>query len=512
MSPEQEVAGSYLRPASDIYSLGLILFEMLTGRGYKSLRPGTRLKSLSPDSPAWLDDLLLRMLSDNPKDRPWDGDESAELLKRGNSEPVKNLQDEEKKNRIAEAPDVLELQKKAEEDERSRRKEDIFRLEAQCKIAIENQDWNLANQVVSTLNGMGYDGRLSAQHFQSKIDYSKEQNRPSLPFWKKYWYVGVIGLGVLLLSVLFSSQPSQSSVSTISQPGIDLKPFNKNITMCFSQLGAESDWRTAMTASIKETAKELGVNLIFSDAQQKQENQISAIRSCISRGVDIIALSPVVEDGWDEVLQEAKNVSIPVILLDRAVSSDPSLYTTHIGSHMEIEGEKAGSEMNKLFPNGGKIVELQGTTGSGAALGRADGFRRTLQQNIQIMDTKTANFTRDEGKSVMKSMLERYGRSIDGIFAHNDDMAIGAIEALNEAGYKPGEIKIVSVDGTKGAFQAMVDGWISVDVECNPMLGPQTMDTARKILNGEQVDKEILSIESIFYQNQAASLVASRRY
>ena len=142
-----------------------------------------------------------------------------------------------------------------------------------------------------------------------------------------------------------------------------------DMVFCYPQLGAESDWRTANTASFKETAGDLGVRLIFSDAQQKQENQISAMRACIQQGVDVIGLPPVVEDGWEAVLQEAKDADIPVIIVDRSVTADKSLYASHIGSDMYLEGQKAADEMNKLLPNGGKIVELSGTPGSGAAVG-----------------------------------------------------------------------------------------------------------------------------------------------
>jgi len=286
----------------------------------------------------------------------------------------------------------------------------------------------------------------------------------------------------------------------------------KDMTMCYPQLGAESDWRTANTASFKETAEKLGVKLIFSDAQQKQENQISAMRSCIQQGVSIIALPPVVEDGWDAVLQEAKDAGIPVIIVDRSVKADPSLYAAHIGSNMVIEGEKAGTEMNKLLPDGGKIVELSGTTGSGAATGRAEGFRKTLAKNIEILDSQTGNFTRAEGKPVMEAFLKKYGSEIKGAFIHNDDMAIGAIEAMKAAGLKPGDIKIVSVDGTRGGFQAMADGWIQVDVECNPLLGPQTMELALNILNGKPYDRETLTKEDVYYADKAAELLPGRKY
>jgi len=285
-----------------------------------------------------------------------------------------------------------------------------------------------------------------------------------------------------------------------------------DLSLCYPQLGAESDWRTANSASIKQTADELGFKLIFSDAQQKQENQISAMRACIQQGVDVIALPPVVEDGWDAVLTEAQDAGIPVIIVDRSVSADSSLYAAHIGSDMVLEGQKAAQEMNKLLPDGGKIVELSGTTGSGAAVGRAEGFRQALNDNIEIIDSQTGNFTTAEGKPVMEAFLKKYGDEIDGAFIHNDNMAIGAVEAIKAAGMEPGDINIVSVDGTRGGFQLMIDGWVQADVECNPLLGPQVAEMALALVNGEPVERETLTNETVYYPDEAAELLPSRQY
>ncbi|MDK2982509.1 MAG: galactofuranose transport system substrate-binding protein [Chloroflexota bacterium] len=285
-----------------------------------------------------------------------------------------------------------------------------------------------------------------------------------------------------------------------------------DLTLCYPQLGAESDWRTANTASIKQTADELGSTLIFSDAQQKQENQISAVRACIAQGVDVIALPPVVEDGWDAVLTEAQDAGIPVIIVDRSVSADSSLYAAHIGSDMFLEGQRAAEEMNKLLPDGGNILELSGTVGSGAATGRADGFRDALNDNITILDSQTGNFTRAEAIPVMEAFLKKYEGQVDGVFIHNDDMAIGAIEAIKAAGLQPGDLKIVSVDGTRGGFQAMIDGWIQADVECNPLLGPQVFEMALKLKNGESVDPETLTNETVYYPDEAEELLPTRQY
>jgi ABC-type sugar transport system substrate-binding protein len=289
----------------------------------------------------------------------------------------------------------------------------------------------------------------------------------------------------------------------------------QDMTLCYPQLGAESDWRTANTASIKETAEELGIEqLVFSDAQQRQENQISAVRACIQQGVDVIALPPVVEDGWDAVLTEAKNANIPVIIVDRTVSADPSLYAAHIGSNMVLEGERAAAEFNRLMPDGGTILELSGTTGSGAAVGRAEGLRNVLNPNITILESQTGNFTRAEAVPVMQAFLQKYepGTDFQGIFIHNDDMGIGAIEALKGAGVQPGDLVIVSVDGTRGGFQAMVDGWFQADVECNPLLGPQVFEMALKLMNGEPVDREVITNETVYYPENAAELLPTRQY
>jgi len=300
-------------------------------------------------------------------------------------------------------------------------------------------------------------------------------------------------------------------------PAATAAPANKTYTyadmvMCFPQLGAESDWRTADTASFKDTAAQLGFKLVFSDAQQKQENQISAVRSCIQQGVSVIALPPVVEDGWDAVLTEAKTAGIPVIIVDRSVSADKSLYVSHIGSDMELEGKKSGEEMNKLLPNGGNVLEISGTTGSGAAVGRAKGFRETLNANIKILDSQTGNFNPTEAKPVAEAFLKKYAGQIDGFFIHNDGMAQAVVEAMKAAGVKPGEIKMVSVDGTRGGFQMMIDGWVQADVECNPLLGPQVAEMALKIMNGEPVEPNVLTNETVYYPDKAAELLPTRKY
>ena len=241
----------------------------------------------------------------------------------------------------------------------------------------------------------------------------------------------------------------------LSAPAFAAKP----LVIGFSQVGAESEWRTANTVSIKDAAKKEGVTLKFADAQQKQENQVKAIRSFIAQRVDVIAFSPVVESGWDTVLREAKRANIPVILTDRAVNvSDPSLYVSFLGSDFVEEGRRAASwlvERQKKTPDAVlNIVELQGTVGSAPALDRKKGFEEVIAGNakLKVLRSQTGDFTRAKGKEVMEAFLKAEGKKINVLYAHNDDMAIGAIQAIEEAGLKPGkDIIVISIDGVKGA-------------------------------------------------------------
>ena len=296
-------------------------------------------------------------------------------------------------------------------------------------------------------------------------------------------------------------------------PAETAKKTYKDLVVGYAQLGAESEWRTANTASVKEAAEELGVTLKFSDAQQKQENQIKAIRSFIAQKVDVIGVPPVVETGWETVFQEAKDAGIPIILVDRRADVPEDLYVTYLGSDFVEEGRKAALEMNKLLPDGGKIVELVGTVGSAPANDRAKGFREKLNPNIEIIDSQSGDFTRAKGKEVMEAFMKKYGKDIAAVYAHNDDMALGAIQSIEEYGLKPGsDVKMVSIDAVRGAFQAMVDGKLNVTVECNPLLGPQFYDLALKVVNGESVPKWIPSEESVYYPDNAAEILPTRKY
>jgi len=282
----------------------------------------------------------------------------------------------------------------------------------------------------------------------------------------------------------------------------------------FAQVGAESEWRTGNTRSIKETAEQLDVELIFADGQQKQENQIKAIRTFIAQQVDVIGVSPVVETGWDSVFQEAKEAGIPIILVDREAAVSEDLYATHLGSDFVEEGRNAARVLVKLMGGKGNIVELTGTQGSAPAIDRYNGFREILKDypEMKIIASETGDFTRARGKEVMAKLLEIHGEEIDALYSHNDDMALGAIKAIEEYGLKPGQdIKIVSIDAIRDAFQAMIDGKLNATVECNPLLGPKFFELALKVANGEPVPKWIPSTESIYFPEDAEEIIVTRQ-
>ena len=320
---------------------------------------------------------------------------------------------------------------------------------------------------------------------------------------------------VAVMLALFSCTQSTAS-PTARQATADGKPKKTyaDVIIGFAQLGAESEWRVANTKSIKETADNLGIELRFSDAQQKQEKQIEAVRKFIIQKVDVIGISPIVETGWTEVFQEAKAAGIPIILVDRRADVPEDLYATYLGSNFLEEGRNAARVMAKLVNGKANLVELVGTLGSAPANDRYKGFREVLKDypGMRIIGSESGDFTHARGKEVMAAFLQKYGNQINAVYAHNDDMAIGAIEAVKAAGLKPGDLKIISVDGTRGGFQAMVDGWVQADVECNPLLGPQVFDIALKLANGEQVTKEQLTNESVFYPDKAAELLPTRQY
>jgi len=300
------------------------------------------------------------------------------------------------------------------------------------------------------------------------------------------------------------------------------KKENDLITVGFSQVGAESDWRVANTKSMKDAlSEENGFELIFSDAQQKQENQIKAVRDFITQEVDYIVIAPITETGWETVLTEAKEAGIPVIIVDRMINvTDDSLYTAWVGSDFEQEGKDAANWLVEYMNNQGKgneeqnVVVLQGTIGSSAELGRTKGFDEVISNysNYHVLAKQTGEFTQTKGQEVMESFIKQYS-DIDVVVAQNDNMAFGAIDALKNAGKNPGkDVVVISFDSVRAAFEAMIAGDLNVTVECNPLHGPRVVEIINKLESGESVDKIQYVKEGIYPSETAAEDIKSREY
>jgi len=291
----------------------------------------------------------------------------------------------------------------------------------------------------------------------------------------------------------------------------------KALVVGFAQTGAESSWRTAETNSMRKEAEKRGVKLLLAFGQGQQANQIKAIRSFIAQKVSAIILAPIVETGWGPVLTEAKQAGIPVVLVDRGVKvPDDSLYETLIASDFVEEGKMAAEWLAKKMGGKGNVVELEGTTGSAPAIDRKKGFHEALNAypEMKVVMSQSADFETGKGKDVMQAFIKsEKGKDIQAVYAHNDDMALGAIQALEEAGITPGkDVLVVSIDGVKAAFEAMVKGTLSATVECNPLLGPAAFDAVENVLAGQKLPKYIKSEDRLFDQSTAAQVIDSREY
>lgn len=334
---------------------------------------------------------------------------------------------------------------------------------------------------------------------------------------------GVIVVGILLVTTL-APLFFGSRLFTDIEEEAHITQENQ-IVVGVSQLGSESGWRTANTESVQDAfTQKSGYFLIYNNARQKQENQLKAIRSFISQRVDYIIFSPVVETGWETVLQEAKKADIPVILMDRNVDvEDQSLYVTCVGSNFEEEGEKAGHWLEGELVKQRKsaqsvnIVILTGTEGSSSQIGRSAGFASVAARhaNWNILEEKCAEFTSTKGKEVMKDFLRRYP-DIDVVVSQNDDMTFGAIEAIRESGRTvgvDGDIMILSFDAVRGALDMVADGTINVDIECNPNQGEYLLNVIDMLEAGEPVEKKYYVEEDVFtIENVTQELLEERTY
>lgn len=279
-----------------------------------------------------------------------------------------------------------------------------------------------------------------------------------------------------------------------------------DLTVGFSQVGSESGWRAAETSVAKSEAAKRGITLKIADGQQKQENQIKAVRSFIAQGVDAIFIAPVVQTGWEPVLQEAKDAEIPVFLLDRAiVVKDKSLYMSVITADNVLEGRLIGDWLVKQM-NGKpcNVVELQGTVGASVAIDRKKGFAEAIANasGIKIIRSQSGDFTRSKGKEVMESFIkaENNGKNICMVYAHNDDMAIGAIQAIKEAGLKPGkDILTGSIDGVPDIYKAMLAGEANANVELTPNMAGPAFDALEKFKQNGTVPPKVIKTETTLW-------------
>ncbi len=294
------------------------------------------------------------------------------------------------------------------------------------------------------------------------------------------------------------------------------KPPHRAMVVGFAQEGVENLWRAANTESMKSEAARRGIELKFADGQSRQENQIRAVRSFVAQGVDAIVISPIVATGWDPALREAKAAHIPVVLIDRGIYTDDlSLYACYIGSDAK-EGERAAEWLAKHTSGKASIVELQGTAGAAPTNDRHNAFLRGLaaHPHMTVIASQSGDYRRVAGKEVMEAFLKRFGpHGIDAVYSHNDEMALGAALAIEEAGLRPGrDILLVSIDGIKQALQAIADGTLNCSIEYTPLYGPKTFETVEKIVRGQKVPKEIHLEAQLFDRTNVAGVIAARPY
>lgn len=320
---------------------------------------------------------------------------------------------------------------------------------------------------------------------------------------------------VILRSHTIYQQNASEYLASLDKQTVD---DGRKITVGYSQVGQESKWRLANTRSIQDAAKEFNIELLFDSADQSQEKQIAAIRDYIEAKVDVVVVSPVVEVGWDEVLKEAREAGIPVVMSDRRIETEDDLTTTYIGADFMEEGRRAMRWLKEHVESDKEvmtIMEIQGTEGATPTEERKNGFYDVLGENrqFQIAVSDYGDFTYKGGKKVVEDYLRGNKWDLDIIYSHNDDMALGAIEALEEHGLNPGtDITIVSVDATKEAFEAMVAGKLNCSVECSPLLGPPLMKAIRDMVAGKEMPLRIITEEKVYDESDAESVIKTRAY
>lgn len=305
-----------------------------------------------------------------------------------------------------------------------------------------------------------------------------------------------------------------------TKSAVNVEENTPQLVMGFSQLGSESSWRLGCTQSMLDAAEKYDVDLMLDNAYQNKEKQIDAIRSFISYRVDVICLSPIVEDGWDNVLNEARDAGIPVILVDRLVDvEDDSLYTGYIGADFLKEGQRAGEYMLQKADSMGaqhlNIVEITGTEDSSPMRKRYEGFHQLVDADSRftVLESISGDFLISKGEECMRYLLDKYPGQIDVLYSHNDGMTLGALSAIEDAGLTPGkDIIIITVDGEQAAIDLLKEGKINCVVECTPHLGDIVMEMALRLKNGEEIEKISYPEETVFTEFDDLSAIGPRGY
>lgn len=342
----------------------------------------------------------------------------------------------------------------------------------------------------------------------------KHKTKKSL-LWAIISLLIVLLISLLLLLINYRPTHRKSEPTPVDNP--------EKLILGFSQIGSESAWRTRNTQSIFEAAAQNNIQILFDDAQQKQANQLKAIRSFIVYQVDVIAFVPIVEDGWDNVLQEAKEANIPVIIVDRQIKADPSLYAGFLGENSLIEGEKAGEFLLEKCKNLNRdinIFEFSGTLNSSIVTGRAQGFRKIIEKDpkFNIIHSVDGDFLRSRGQEIMDNLLEEnhglnyMGKPIDVIYSHNDSMTLGFLDSFSQHKIDPNNTIIISIDAEQNSIDALVDGKLNCVVECNPNLGPTLMKLVKEIANGNPISRITYMEETVFTENDDFSKYTPRGY
>lgn len=535
MAPEVARAGG-LTSLVDVYALGVTLFQMLTGHlPYQAdtplgvimahaTQPVPNLRDFRPDLPELLQGVIEHAMAKDPMDRVPTAGALAEELEAA----VQACTTQQLTDAVTEQTDQIMSATTS-----------VTASPPSIPVLTEARTMPVADVPATPVEAQTVPDE-PAMPFKQRPAHGK--GRPKERPEKKAAFpiplavlggVVVVGLvvGALALSgvlggnaapaptqaVAASTQapaaPTQAPPIPTRTPSGPRKDYT-DLVVCYVQRGTAGDlWATAQAASIKETARSLEIKqLIYSESPQVA-NQIEAIRKCIEQKADVIGLDPAETGGWEGVLAEARGAEIPVILVDRRAEVPETLYASYLGSDFVDEGHKAGTELAAQLMDRGNVVEIAGHDGP-AANDRSRGFRKALRDhpNITLVDTRPGDWSPDGGRNAMAAFLKE-GISIQGVFAQNDEMALGAIQAIQTAGLKPGvDIKIVSIDGIRKAFDAIIAGKLNATIECSPITGPQFFEMALRLVNQEPVDKWVKTNEGVFTQETAAQELPNRKY